>query len=166
GQAFIADVVHAFMQSPQWRRGALFIIYGEWGGFFDHVVPPRVPDLRPSTDINKDFGQMGFRIPAVVLSPYARRGHVDHSIYGFESILKLIRYRFGVPPLTPRDLYAHNIAHAFDFENPHFEPASLPTPAHIISTACPGSSPIDTGGSGLDAGGLVASPIPGLTTPR
>ena len=46
GQAFVADVVHAFMSSPQFKRGALFMIYDEWGGFFDHVVPPRVPDLR------------------------------------------------------------------------------------------------------------------------
>jgi phospholipase C len=101
GQAFIADIVHAFMESPQWKRGAVFIVYDEWGGFFDHVVPPRVPDLRPSRNLNQDFGQMGFRIPAVLASPYARRGHVDHSIYGFESILKMIRYRYGLPPLTP-----------------------------------------------------------------
>ena len=73
-------------------------------------MPPRVPDLRPSSDLDNDFGQMGLRIPAVVVSPYARRGHVDHSIYGFESILKMIRYRYGLPPLTPRDLYANNIA--------------------------------------------------------
>ena len=46
GQAFMADVVHAFMESPQWKRGALFIVYDEWGGFFDHVRPPRVPDIR------------------------------------------------------------------------------------------------------------------------
>ena len=51
GQAFMADVVHAFMESPQFKRGALFIVYDEWGGFFDHVAPPRVPDLpqRPRT---------------------------------------------------------------------------------------------------------------------
>ena len=78
GQAFIADVVHAFLESPQFKRGALFIVYDEWGGFFDHVAPPRVPDLRASSNLNKDFGQMGLRIPAVVVSPYARRGYVDH----------------------------------------------------------------------------------------
>jgi phospholipase C len=161
GQAFIADVVHAFMESPQWKRGALFVVYDEWGGFFDHVVPPRVPDLRPSHDINKDFGQMGFRIPAVVVSPYARRGHVDHSIYGFESILKLIRYRYGIPALTPRDLYANNIAAAFDFEKPSFAPPDLPTPPQVMSTACSGSSPVGTGGAGIDDGSLVGSPLPG-----
>jgi phospholipase C len=160
GQAFIADVVHAFMQSPQWRRGALFIVYDEWGGFFDHVVPPRVPDLRPSRDLNKDFGQMGFRIPAVVVSPYARRGHVDHSIYGFESILKMIRYRYGLPPLTPRDLYANNIATAFDFEHPNFTPPELPSPPHVISSACSGSTPVSSGGVGIDDGSVLGIPLP------
>jgi len=142
GQAFVSDVVHAFLESPQFKRGALFIIYDEWGGFFDHVVPPRVPDLRPSSDVSKDFGQMGFRIPALVVSPYARRGYVDHSIYGFESILKMIRYRYGLGPLTPRDLYANSIAHAFDWEsNPNYDVPELPTPPHVISMACATSPP-------------------------
>jgi len=103
---------------------------------------------------------MGFRIPATLVSPYARLGHVDHKIYRFESIIKMNRYRFGLAPLTPRDLYAHNIAYAFDFEHPHLEPPALPSPAHVISTACPGSSPIDSGGSGLDGGSLIGSRLP------
>jgi phospholipase C len=160
GQAFIGDIVHAFMESPQWARGAMFIVYDEWGGFFDHVVPPRVPDLRSSTDLNKDFGQMGLRIPAVVVSPYARRGHVDHSIYGFESILKMIRYRYGLPPLTPRDLYANNIATAFDFEHPNFTPPALPQPPEIIATPCGGSIPVDSGGTGAPIAGPIGSPPP------
>ena len=156
GQAFVSDVVHAFISSPQYKTGALFIVYDEWGGFYDHVVPPRVPDLRPSADLSKDFGQMGFRIPAVVVSPYARQGHVDHSIYGFESILKMIRYRYGLPPLTPRDLYANNIAAAFDFQSsPRLEPPALPTPAHIMSTSCGGSN-----SGGLDAATVIGSPPP------
>jgi phospholipase C len=151
GQAFVSDVVHAFMESPQYKRGALFIVYDEWGGFFDHVVPPRVPDLRANSNLEQDFGQMGFRIPAVVVSPYARTGHVDHSIYGFESILKMLRYRYGLPPLTPRDLYANNIAAAFDFESkPRLTPPPLPQPAHIIGQACGARLPI---------------PIPGLPGP-
>src|SRR5207302_1365326 len=83
------------------------------------------------------------RIPAVVVSPYARRGYVDHSVYGFESILKMIRYRYGLAPLTPRDLYANNIAAAFDWKSkPKLEPPSLPTPAHVMATACKGSAPV------------------------
>jgi phospholipase C len=163
GQAFMADVVHAFIDSPQWKRGALFIVYDEWGGFYDHVVPPRVPDLRASADLDKDFGQMGFRIPAVVVSPYARRGHIDHSIYGFESILKLIRYRFGLAPLTPRDLFANSIAHAFDWEGtPRYDPPELPTPPDVISSACSGSTLVGGSGVGLDDGSLIGVPLLGL----
>ena len=169
GQAFVADVVHAFISSPQFKRGALFMIYDEWGGFFDHVAPPRVPDLRQSRDLAKDFGQMGFRIPAVVVSPYARRGHVDHSIYGFESIIKMIRYRYGLPPLTPRDLYANNIAAAFDFvSKPDYAIPDLPTPPEVIVSACAGTSPVDSGGAGIDDGPLGAPPgtIPSLQAPE
>ena len=168
GQAFQADIVHAFMNSPQFKRGALFMLYDEWGGFFDHVVPPRVPDLRASTNLNSDFGQMGFRIPAVVVSPYARRGYVDHSVYGFESILKMIRYRYGRPPLTPRDLYANNIAAAFDFESkPNYEIPDLPSPPEVIVSACAGTPPVDTGGLGVDDGPIAAPPgtvpvVPGV----
>jgi phospholipase C len=125
------------MESPQWKRGALFIVYDEWGGFFDHVRPRRVPDIRNDPDINKDFGLMGFRIPAVALSPYLRRGHVDHTLHGFESILKMIEYRFGLKPLTRRDAYAHNIARSFDWvRKPRLEPPELPTPAHVVSQPC------------------------------
>jgi phospholipase C len=156
GQTFVADVAHAFLESPQYKRGALFIVYDEWGGFFDHVVPPRVPDLRSSQNLNDDFGQMGFRIPAVVVSPYARRGYVDHSIYGFESILKMIRYRYGLPPLTPRDLYANNIAAAFDFvSKPDYEIPGLPQPEDVISAPC---------GSPLPVGSLPVGLLPPVGT--
>ncbi|MEA2124518.1 MAG: phospholipase [Solirubrobacteraceae bacterium] len=137
GQAFMADVVHAFMESPQWKRGALFIVYDEWGGFFDHVRPRRVPDIRNDPDINKDFGLMGFRIPAIALSPYLRRGHVEHTVHGFESILKMIEYRFSLKPLTRRDAYANNIARAFDWRRkPRLTPPDLPRPEHVVSVAC------------------------------
>src|SRR3954471_13104989 len=127
GQAFMSDVVHAFMESPQFKRGALFIVYDEWGGFYDHVAPRRVPDIRNDRDINKDFGQMGFRIPVVAVSPYARRGHVNHSLYGFESILKMIEYRFALKALTRRDAYAQNIARAFDWRSaPRLDLPKLP----------------------------------------
>jgi phospholipase C len=147
GQAFMADVVHAFLESPQWQRGALFIVYDEWGGFFDHVAPPRVPDVRNDPDVNKDFGLMGFRIPAVGVSPYLRRGHVAHTTYGFESIIKMIRYRFGIPPLTTRDAYAQNIARSFDWDRkPRLQVPQLPDPAAVVSMACPPG-----GGAGAQA---------------
>ena len=142
GQAFMSDVVHAFMESPQFKRGALFIVYDEWGGFFDHVRPPRVPDERSNRDLNQDFGQMGMRIPAVAVSPYARRGYVDHNIYGFESILKMIRYRYGLAPLSVRDKYARNIVRSFDWESkPNLDLPSLPDPAAVASSPCGSAAP-------------------------
>jgi len=162
GQAFISDVVHAFMSSPQWKSGALFIVYDEWGGFFDHVAPPRVPDIRSSRNLSKDYGQMGMRIPAVMVSPYARRGYVDHSVYGFESILKLIRYRWGLAPLTLRDLYANNIAYAFDFDHPNFAVPDLPHPKHILPVACaigPTHPIVNTGGIGFGTAPIIGAPL-------
>jgi phospholipase C len=140
GQAFMADVVHAFMESPQFKRGALFITYDEWGGFFDHVRPPRVPDQRNDADITKDFGLMGFRIPTIAVSPWVKRGHVEHSIYGFESILKMICYRFGLPPLNTRVAHANNIARSFDWSHkPRLEVPDLPRPEHVVSQPCLGN---------------------------
>ncbi len=157
GQAFMSDVVHAFLESPQFARGALFIVYDEWGGFFDHVRPPRVPDVRSSASISEDFGQMGMRIPAVLVSPYAKRNHVDHNIYGFESILALIRYRFGLSPLTTRDRYARNIVRSFDFESkPNYEIPSLPDPPTVMASECMAPKT----GEGLDQGPLTAAERP------
>jgi phospholipase C len=140
GQAFMADVVHAFMESPQFKRGALFITYDEWGGFFDHVAPPRVPDQRNDADIDKDYGLMGFRIPTIAVSPWVRRNHVEHTRYGFESILKFISYRFGIPPLNTRVAHANNIGRSFDWRHrPRLEVPDLPRPEHVMSQPCMGN---------------------------
>jgi phospholipase C len=136
GQAFMSDVAHAFIESPNWERGALFIVYDEWGGFFDHVRPPSVPDARQNSNIDEDFGLMGFRIPAVVVSPYAKRGSVSHMLCGFESILKLITYRFGLGDLTTRDARAKNIGQSMHWDRPDFERPDLPDPDRIASAPC------------------------------
>jgi phospholipase C len=136
GQAFMSDVVHAFMDSPQFKTGALFIVYDEWGGFFDHVEPHFVPDDRASRDINQNFGMTGFRIPAVVVSPYVKRGNVNHAFATFESILKLMSYRFGLGYLNKRHRYATNIGRTFDWETPNFTRPNIPDPQTIAGTPC------------------------------
>ena len=153
----MSDVVHAFLESPQFERGALFIVYDEWGGFFDHVRPPRVPDVRSSASVAEDFGQMGMRIPAVLVSPYAKRNHVDHNIYGFESILALIRYRFGLSPLTTRDRYARNIVRSFDFESTELRNPQPARPADGDGERVHGAR---KSGEGLDQGPLTAAERP------
>jgi phospholipase C len=141
GQAWMSDVAHAFMESPNYRRGAMFIIYDEWGGFFDHVTPPSVPDDRSSSDLFEDFGQMGFRIPAVAISPYARNAgrkaaRVSHTQLGHESILSLISYRFGLGSLVTRDARANNIGKTFDWSSTAFDPPDLPDPSTVASSPC------------------------------
>jgi phospholipase C len=136
GQAVMSDVAHAFIESSQFRRGAMFVNYDEWGGFFDHVPPRLVPDDRSSNNLDENFGITGFRNPAVAISPYARRGHVSHMTLTHESILKLISYRFGLDYLTKRHRYASNIGSSFDWEHPKFDPPDLPDPGPPVTTPC------------------------------
>jgi phospholipase C len=137
GQAFMSDVVHAFMESPQYRRGALFIDYDEWGGFFDHVKPRRVPDDREDhAHINHDYGLTGFRIPGVCVSPFTRTGDVRHMRVTHESILKLISYRWQLGYLNKRHRYATNLGRTMDFLHPRPQPPTLPDPASIAATPC------------------------------
>jgi phospholipase C len=156
GQAFIADIVHAFVNSPQFRRGAMFVNYDEWGGFFDHVSPVLVPDDRSSSNLDESFGITGFRIPGVAISPYARRGQVSHMTVTHESILKLISYRFGLGYLNKRHRYASNIGRSFDWENPNFEVPDLPLPLPPVTTPC------DLQGTGLDPAAEEAEESEGL----
>jgi phospholipase C len=137
GQAFMSDIAHAFIESPQYERGALFINYDEWGGFFDHVSPPFVPDDRRNRrDLHNDWGFCGFRIPGVCISPFTRGGRVSHMPVTHESILKLISYRFRLGHLNTRHRYATNIGRTFNWRNPDPTPPSLPDPAAVAATPC------------------------------
>jgi phospholipase C len=162
GQAFMADVVNAFVKSPNYRRGALFVLYDEWGGFFDHVRPPHVADDRASANLYEDFGQMGFRTPALAVSPYARGSRkrsgfrVDHGLYGHESVLKLISYRFGLGDLTLRMAQARNIGLSFDWQHADFDVPALPDPPEVATAPCTlgGGDVLDS--QAAHAGDLVA----------
>ncbi len=128
GQAFVSQIANAVMNSPQWERTALVITYDEWGGFFDHVRPPRLPDdhARP-VGAPDDHSQAGFRVPTIVVSPFARRGYVGHNVYDHTSILKMAEWRWGLKPMTKRDAAARNLAESFRFDKPDFSVPDLPT---------------------------------------
>jgi acid phosphatase len=108
GQNHVAQLVKTIQNSPYWKNTAIVITYDEFGGRWDHVSPPPT----------RDGWGPGSRIPAIVISPYARRGFVDHTPYETVSILKLIETRFGLAPLTSRDAAAGNLLDAFDFSQP------------------------------------------------
>jgi phospholipase C len=108
GDQFLHRVYEAVTRSPNWDKTVLVVNFDEWGGFFDHVVPTVAPDLRPA------FGLRGFRVPCLVASPLARRGHVAHGEYDHTSVLKMIEWAFDLEPLTPRDAAANNLADVLD----------------------------------------------------
>jgi phospholipase C len=120
GQRFIQAVFAAFVRSPHWERGVFILSYDEHGGFYDHVKPPTVRDDRASSNDENNFGQLGFRVPTVMASPYAPRNYVDHNLYDHTSILRFLEWRFlGAPPqgpgkrgdkwfLTTRDRHTNN----------------------------------------------------------
>jgi phospholipase C len=104
GQQYVAEIVQAIMRSEAWKDTAIIITYDENGGRWDHVAPP----------ISDRWGP-GVRVPAVIVSPYARRGYVDHTRYDTTAILKFIERRFRLRPLGTRDAAANDLTNAFDF---------------------------------------------------
>src|SRR5450755_2340972 len=83
GMQYVSGLVNAVMAGPDWNTTAIFVTWDEWGGLFDHAVPPRV-----------DWGGYGFRVPALVISPWAKRGYIDHQLLSFDAYDKFIEDAF------------------------------------------------------------------------
>ena len=133
GQAFVARVIDALMKSPAWAHSALFIMYDEPGGFYDHVAPPPAcpPDeLEPLLErrhVRARFDRLGMRTPFIVVSPFAKAHYVSHQVYSHSSVPRLVQARFELPALTARDANANVPYDLFDFEKPPFlKPPALP----------------------------------------
>jgi phospholipase C len=138
--AIIAKVIQAVMQSPQWAHTALFITYDEHGGIYDHVAPPPAcaPDSTPpmitaGMSATPAFDRLGFRVPMVVISPYAKRHYVSHEVYDHTSILRFIEARFNLPAMTARDANAAPLFDLFDFD--HANTAASAMPAVVVDEA-------------------------------
>ena len=136
GQRFVSQVVRAVFQSPQWSKLALFFTYDEHGGLYDHLPPPKAcaPDDKTPIDeagnpVEGAFDRYGVRVPFLVVSPYAKRGHVSHGVYDHASILRFIQAKHRLPALTARDANALVPMDFFDFQSPpHLTPPTLPEP--------------------------------------
>ena len=83
GQAWVTKLVNAAMHSPDWKSTAIIVFWDDWGGFYDHVAPPA----------SAPYG-LGLRIPSIIISPYARTGHIDHHVQSFDSYLKFVEDDF------------------------------------------------------------------------
>jgi len=134
GQAFVTDVVNAAMRGPDWDSTAVFLTWDDWGGFYDHVVPPVV-----------DQNGWGIRVPGIMISPYAPTGAIDSQTLSFDAYLKLIEDRFlagqrldpatmdrpDSRPTVREELgLLGDLAEEFDFTQPPRPPTCLdPTPA-------------------------------------
>ncbi len=138
GPDWVASVVNAIGQSPYWKSTAIVILWDDWGGFYDHVPPPQL-----------DYEGLGFRVPMIVVSPYAKKGYVSHTQYEFGSLLKFIESTYGLPSLGTTDARANNISDAFDFsQQPRaFKPIKLLNKARGRSYFLhrpPSDEPVDT----------------------
>ena len=131
GESFLARVYAAVTTSPSWARTVLVINFDEWGGFFDHVRPPLAPDVDPAYTLR------GFRVPCLVISPFARRRHVAHGIYDHTSILRMIEWRWNLPPLSVRDARANNLAAVLDFKHRNLKAPRMTAPL-VVGQPCAG----------------------------
>lgn len=149
GAQYVESLIKPLMASSSWKTSAFILTYDEAGGFYDHVpaqkaVSPdgiKPVDLEPSdictgaTGPNCDFVYTGYRVPIIVISPYARKHYVDHNVADHTAILKLIETRFDLKPLTKRDAAQVNMTQFFNFNFPPWMTPPTP-PQQSTSGAC------------------------------
>jgi acid phosphatase len=111
GDKHVGDLLCEIEKSSVWSNSIVIVTFDENGGFWDHVPPPVIDRWGPGT-----------RVPTVIISPFAKKGFIDHTTYDTTAILKLIEKRFGLPALTDRDKKSKDLTNAFNFDGPPPEP--------------------------------------------
>jgi phospholipase C len=174
GEIFLRDVITTLASSPLWNNTVVVINRDEWGGFFDHVTPPRV--IAPNdvdTDLVNGQALLGCRVPTLIVSPFARGNpadpRIDSLLYDHTSVLKLIEWRWGLAPLTARDASDQiaNLAYALNFTSPDTSLPSLPVIAEPPLDPCTlddvfeslASSGVPTGNESYDFFAMLKSDL-------
>ncbi|MFY9886481.1 MAG: alkaline phosphatase family protein [Candidatus Cybelea sp.] len=136
GPSWVANVVNAIGESRYWKTSAIVIVWDDWGGFYDNVAPP----------FRDHGGGLGFRVPMLVVSPYARKGHISHTQYEFASILKFVEDNWKLGRLGVADVRAKSIGDCFDFaQRPRkFVPITAKYSRAFFEHQPPSNQPVDT----------------------
>jgi len=161
GDLFLYETFQAVARGPKWANTVFIVNFDEWGGFFEHVAPPRATAANSvDTDLVNGKALLGLRVPTVVASPFSMGNPADSRVsrlvFDHTSVLKLIEWRWGLAPLTPRDASTdvNNLAFALSFSQPDAAVPSLPEPqAPLIAAPC-----LQTLGSGILSSGGTATP--------
>jgi phospholipase C len=135
GESFLNQVYTAVTTSPAWQNTILIITFDEWGGLFDHVAPPLGPIPAADAALGSD-GRLGFRVPSLIVSPFARRQFVARRPFDHTSVLKLIEWRWSLAPLTVRDAAANNLAAILDFNEPDISAPAFSVPIGPFGSVC------------------------------
>jgi phospholipase C len=143
GDVFLSKVVDAVTSGPKWSKTMLIWNYDEHGGYYDHVPPPAavtpddIPPMLSADNVPGAFDRLGFRVPAGVVSPYARKNHVSHTVYDHTSVLRTVEVKWNLPALTRRDAAANDLFDMVDFSSPpaFLHPPRLHAPADPAAKA-------------------------------
>ncbi len=119
GPSWVASIVNAIGESQYWNTTAIFVTWDDWGGWYDHVAPPQYNSY-----------ELGFRVPLIVISPYAKTRYVSHAQHEFGSVLKFVEETFGLPSLGTTDVRADDLSDCFNFNRApnRFTPIPAPLP--------------------------------------
>jgi phospholipase C len=125
GPSWVASVVNAIGNSPYWANTAIFITWDDWGGWYDHVPPPQV--LVNCAPAQWGCGYVyGFRVPLIVVSPYAKAQYISHQQHDFGSILKFVETTFSLPSLGYADAVADDLSDCFNFNQTPLQFQTIP----------------------------------------
>jgi phospholipase C len=143
GPSWVASIVNAIGNSSYWSNTAIIITWDDWGGWYDHVAPPQV--LLNCAQWGCGY-VYGFRVPLIVVSPYARAAYISHTAHDFGSILKFIEVTFSLPSLGYADAYADDLSDCFNFSQTPLKFQTIPAkvgPEHFLNDRRPPTDPDD-----------------------